>query len=143
MTDALRLRPATPDDARRVWLWRNDPAARAASRNSDEIAWEAHAAWFPAALTRTRMLIAERGGEPVGMARLDPGPAGETVSLNLAPEHRGQGLGRCVLEAVCAAAPSPLLAEVREDNAASLRIFRACGFGETARGGGFVQLRRP
>jgi len=139
----LSLRPATPEDARRVWLWRNDPAARAASRHADEIAWETHAAWFPAALARTRMLIAELGGEPVGMARLDAGPGCDTVSLNLAPERRGQGLGRRILEVLCATSTGPLQAEVREDNTASLRIFQACGFRETGRDGAFVQLRRP
>ncbi|RAK51408.1 GNAT family N-acetyltransferase [Phenylobacterium deserti] len=137
----LVLRPAELEDARRVWLWRNDATARAASRNTGEIDWDAHAAWFPGALARTRMLIAEIDGEAVGMARLDDGPEGCTVSLNLAPEQRGKGLGRRVLEAVCAHA-GPLRAEIRADNPASLRIFQACGFVETGRDGDFVQLRR-
>ena len=139
---AITLRPATLDDGRRVWLWRNDPVARAASRRTEEIGWETHAAWFPAALQRTRMLIAELDGEPLGMARLDDSADGQTVSLNLAPERRGQGLGRRILQAVCGDAAGALLAEIRDDNAPSLRIFQACGFVETGRKGRFVQMRR-
>jgi ribosomal protein S18 acetylase RimI-like enzyme len=138
----LALRPATPDDARRVFDWRNEPAARAASRNTGELDWAAHKAWFPDALRTRRMLIAELEGEPVGMVRLDPAGDGAVVSIALAPERRGQGLGRQLLDAALAGEDGPLLAEVREDNAASLRIFRDCGFVEVGRDGRFLQLRR-
>ena len=39
MTGSIRIRPATADDCRAIWLWRNDPQTRAMSRTPDEIVW--------------------------------------------------------------------------------------------------------
>jgi L-amino acid N-acyltransferase YncA len=139
----LTLRPAVPADARLVWAWRNDPVSRAASRDTAEIAWERHARWFPDALESRRMLIGEAGGAAVGLVRFDPGADGvHRVSVNLAPEARGRGLGGRLLAAACSTIDGPLAAEIREGNAASERIFLACGFRKVGREGEFGLYRR-
>jgi L-amino acid N-acyltransferase YncA len=139
----LTLRPAAAADARLVWAWRNDPVSRAASRDTAEIAWESHARWFPEALKSRRMLIGEAGGAAVGLVRFDPGPDGvHRVSINLAPEARGRGLGGRLLAAACATVDGPLAAEIREDNVASERIFLACGFRKLGQEGAFGLYRR-
>lgn len=137
----LTLRRATAADARRVWEWRNDPAARAASLNGEAIAWEDHARWFPAALETRVILIGEQDGEAVGMVRFDPGDDGWRVSINLAPARRGQGLGEPLLRLAMAQVAGTLLAEVREGNAASERLFAACGFTRERVEDGFIRLR--
>lgn len=141
---AISLRPATAADARIVWEWRNDPASRAASRTTAAIAWEDHAAWFPEALTTRRMLIGEQDGAPVGLVRFDPdGAGGHWVSINLAPQARGRGVGRRLLAAAVATVAGPLHAEIRAGNLASERIFQACGFRPAGRDGAFARYRRP
>ena len=42
----IDLRLAGMEDARRIWLWRNEPAARRCSFRTDFIPWEWHLAWF-------------------------------------------------------------------------------------------------
>jgi len=69
---AVELRPATPDDAEVLWLWRNDPITRAQSRNTDPITWKSHVRWLSAALAdaERRIMVAERDGVSVGTVGL-------------------------------------------------------------------------
>src|SRR5262249_18223803 len=43
---SLTLRRATARDARRLWLWRNDPSARAMFGDTRPVPWDAHSAWL-------------------------------------------------------------------------------------------------
>jgi L-amino acid N-acyltransferase YncA len=139
----LQLRPAAASDVRIIWEWRNDALSRAASGDTAEIAWEAHTAWFPTALQTRRMLIGEIDGAAVGLVRFDPdGAGGHRVSINLAPQARGRGVGARMLAAAVATIAGPLHAEIREGNAASEQIFLACGFRKIARDGVFNLFRR-
>src|SRR5665647_2559870 len=64
-TAALVARPATVQDCRQLWQWRNDPATRAGSRSSAEVPWGDHLRWFTASLARAdRMLLVVE--DPVG-----------------------------------------------------------------------------
>ena len=113
-TAGLVARPATLHDARQLWQWRNDPATRAGSRSSAEVAWDDHLGWLTASLTRTDriLLVVEDGDGPVGTVRWDlvPEPEGERagshdweVSITVAPQRRGQSLARPLLRAAEAA----------------------------------------
>ena len=119
----LRARPATADDADRLLAWRNDPAARLASREQDEVAPHAHRVWLEQSLASRDLLLlvveggrAPSGGGGAGGAadppdasavatvrwdRLDYGDrevdADWEVSITVAPEHRGNGLARPAL----------------------------------------------
>lgn len=138
------LRPARPDDARDVWVWRNDPLARAMSLNTDEVSWSTHEAWFARAIqdTARRLLIGERDGQKVGMVRFDFGEVTE-VSISLDPARRGQGLGFALLEAGVAQTTGDLYASIREENLASRRIFERAGFMLCSESGGVGRYRRP
>lgn len=140
--ETLQLRPATLNDARAIWEWRNDPTARQASRQTAAIDWEAHAAWFEQALSHRVMLIGEVESRAIGVVRLDPSEAGWSISINLSPSERGKGLGQPLLAAALDHAPGPFLAEIRHGNAASEHIFTACGFVKVGDEGGFGQFRR-
>jgi L-amino acid N-acyltransferase YncA len=137
-------RPATPDDARDVWLWRNDPLTRAMSRNTDEVAWEGHAAWFEKALANPAitLLIGEVEGEKVGMVRFDHGPETE-VSINVNPACRGRGYGLALLRQSIALAGGEVFAEIRDENLASRRMFERAGFRLVATLAGRGRYRRP
>jgi RimJ/RimL family protein N-acetyltransferase len=143
---ALAVRPAVMDDAKNVWLWRNDPETRRMSGNSAPISWSDHVTWFSAVLddSERTLLIVTCGtssktvdGEPVAVVRFDmvSGENGNRcmVSLNLSPDYRGHGLGRHVLRAACQSffeetGQRALRAEIHPDNIASVRVFSSLGF---------------
>ncbi|MHA6289497.1 GNAT family N-acetyltransferase [Maricaulis sp. CAU 1757] len=93
---------------------------------------------FDAAKLPEPRLVAERGGVVVGWAALSPvssrcvyGGVAE-VSVYVAPEAAGQGVGRLLLEALVGASEAAglwtLTAGVFAENEASLRLHARCGF---------------
>ena len=147
----LTARPAGMQDARRLWEWRNDPATRASSRSSAEIAWDDHVRWLTASLARSDrvLLLAEDPVGPVGTVRWDRQGEGEwEVSITVAPQRRGQSLARPLLragelalsEAALSEGTAPsgtgssgtevtaYLAVVHVDNAASVRLFESSAY---------------
>ena len=136
MQSTLRLRPATPDDCRRLWEWANDPLVRAAAFNSALIPWEDHVAWFRRKLSDAGCaiyLVEDESGRPVGQVRFDRGAGGMEADLSIAPSHRGQGYGAQALRAACERLASAddaaeVIAYIKPDNQASLRTFTRAGF---------------
>jgi UDP-2,4-diacetamido-2,4,6-trideoxy-beta-L-altropyranose hydrolase len=151
----IEVRPAAAADSRAAWLWRNDPATRAASQTHEPVPWPDHAAWWARALTSPdrEMLIAERDGEAIAVVRFDRLGApydGFEVSINLKPDARGGGLGQDVLKAACDhftrhAGAVPLVATIHQENLASRRVFEQIGFVRERRVGeaGFERYLRP
>lgn len=131
----LRLRPATAADTERLWLWRNDPATRAASQTTGAIRWKDHVRWLAGVLADSarEVGVVEAGGKPVATVRFDRGAGGAEVSIVLDPDARRRALGWPVLDLACrdyrARHPGlSLLATIRPGNAASERIFTRSGF---------------
>jgi RimJ/RimL family protein N-acetyltransferase len=133
----VTVRPAVSADARLLFEWRNDPATRAASLTQDEIGWPEHVAWFERSLeSSTRcILLAVEDDRSVGMVRFDisPDDGSAEVSINLAPEVRGTGRSRAILDAGIAAFVEEhdvtvLTAQIRAANVASARLFVSTGF---------------
>lgn len=147
----LELRPARAEDAELLFAWRNDPETRAASRRTEPVAADEHDGWLVAVLgdDSRHLLVAEFGGTPVGQVRFDPvDEARWEISVALAPERRGEGLGAPLIETGSrwlwkntTAAVSE--AEVREKNRASLSAFERAGYRRAEESGepGFVRLR--
>jgi UDP-2,4-diacetamido-2,4,6-trideoxy-beta-L-altropyranose hydrolase len=136
----IRLRPATGDDARSLWQWRNEPATRAASFNTEPIAYDEHVKWLATKLRdgNVFILIAVVEGEAeIGYVRLDIHGDAAEMSLSLDRAYRGRGLGSSAMRAATEFAVNTLgiqrvMARVRPGNAASLGAFRAAGFWPTA-----------
>jgi UDP-2,4-diacetamido-2,4,6-trideoxy-beta-L-altropyranose hydrolase len=152
---SIRIRPAAEADAESLWLWRNDPATRRGSQNSSPVPWPDHVRWLEHVLAcqDAGIFMAERNGALLGMVRFDRLSGDEEayeVSINIAPNARGGGVGREVLALVCGGflqqkGPVRLEARVHEENLASRRIFEALGFRYShAMGeGGFHYYVRP
>jgi L-amino acid N-acyltransferase YncA len=142
----LTMRRARLDDAERLLAWRNDVETRRASRNTDEVSLEQHMRWLEGSLSRKDrvLLIAEFQNEPVRFDMRDDDYL--EISITVAPEARSKRLGaECLREAcnyVLAHGPIGFHAAIRPDNAASVRIFKQCGFRDFGREDGFVLLRR-
>jgi RimJ/RimL family protein N-acetyltransferase len=165
---SLVARPATLQDARLLWQWRNDPATRASSRSSDEVPWEDHTRWLTSTLHRTDrilLVVEDPAGTagPVGTVRWDllPEPAAGSarcheweVSITVAPQWRGQSLARPLLRAgelalsgtarSSGTGVSAYVAVVHCDNGPSVRLFETSGYVPDlpADPAGFMQFRK-
>jgi RimJ/RimL family protein N-acetyltransferase len=124
-------------DAERLLLWRNDPAARRWSPNQAEISPVEHARWLTGVLTSVRhlVLVAEADGEPVGSVRFAERDEGIwEVSVVLDPAQRGRGLARASLTAgedlllARAVGVVTIQAVIHRDNGRSLQLFGGCGY---------------
>lgn len=138
----MRLRPATMDDADRLFRWRNDPVTRAASVNRDPVAWPDHVAWLKASLANPlRDILIAEDGVPIATLRLDRDIRTE-VSITLAPAARGHGQAAPLLR-LATEGKGPFVARIRPDNPASRRAFEAAGFHFTHHAEGMDWFLKP
>ena len=149
------LRRAEAADAEALWAWANDPAARAASGTQAPIEWPHHVSWLAKRLASPNNLIlmAESpAGQPLGTIRFETDDHWVSARLSylVAPDSRGRGVGRTLLErgpdALAAVRTGVrLVAQVRPTNQPSRRLFEALGWvedGSTAEFLRFVGLAR-
>ena len=146
----LALRTARMADADLLFQWANE--ARPWSRSTVPISREGHDRWMKlnveAGYPAHWVLIIENDVfGPVGMIRFDMvkrDVMSYVVSIIIDPEHRGKGFGRDALGQACNLVMPEclLLAEIRNDNIASISIFRKCGFDDVGKDGDFVQFCR-
>lgn len=127
------LRPATMDDAALLFAWANDPETRVQSFNSDPIPWDGHVAWLGRVLAdpaRVVWLLCDP--VPVASIRFDAEVGRAVVSVQVAPERRGNGYGaRVVAEASAlyvTATGRTIDAEIKPGNTASVRTFERAGY---------------
>jgi len=97
---------------------------------TDDIPWDAHLAWYQRQLTRSdgSLLIGVEGDQPVGVARFDVSGGEAVITIAVAPDSRGRGVGRSLIGLVTAAALARpdvriAVAYTRPDNLASQRAF--------------------
>jgi UDP-2,4-diacetamido-2,4,6-trideoxy-beta-L-altropyranose hydrolase len=136
LAGAVTLRRAGPADAARILEWRNAPATRAVSGNGEEIDAAGHQAWFARVLAdpQRHLLIGEKEGDGIGCLRFDCEADRATVSIFLAPDRIGEGLGPALLAAgidwLAAAEPAcrRVEAEVKAGHEPSHRLFLNAGF---------------
>jgi pseudaminic acid synthase len=134
----LRLRACGPndEDARFLFELRNDPLSRRMSFDGAEIPWDRHRVWYQSLLADgdRAVWLAELDGARAGVIRYARQGAEATVSLALAPACRGRGLAARLLaegeRELRTRWPelTAVRAEIRRENAASLRAFAAAGF---------------
>ena len=132
----MHLRPVTLDDAGILLAWRNDPVVRAASRSTEEVALTEHEAWLTRMLESSQSWLfigIDEDGQPVGHTRLVEEGGFAEVSIVVAPEYRGRGLGGQLLslthDAYAAGGDDcELRAFVRAGNDPSHRLFLSAGY---------------
>ncbi len=139
----IRLRPASGQDARNLWQWRNEPETREASFTTEPIAFDDHVRWLEAKLRDRNVFIliaVGQDGVEIGYVRLDVHGDAIEMSLSLDRTHRGRGLGARAIRAATEFAVDTLgiqrvIARVKAGNAASLGAFRSAGFSPSDVGG--------
>ena len=134
--DLLALRRARPEDVQTVFELSNDPVVRSVSFSSDEIRWEDHQRWFAHKLSDPSclFLIVEFGGLFCGQIRLDQSGSDATISLSFTNETRGLGFGGAAIPLAIGIVRRErpevreIIAFVKTENQASMRVFEKTGF---------------
>ncbi len=137
----LTLSPAKPTDAQLIFAWRNARETRRYFFNPAALTEAEHACWFEQVLADPdRILLVARDGErPIGAIRYDIVGAEAAISVFLAPDARGLGLGRRLIRSgsrwLAGARPTVryLQASIHPDNRASQTAFADAGFVECER----------
>jgi RimJ/RimL family protein N-acetyltransferase len=147
-SERIKLRAATFADCERVWQWNFAPDVRAASLSSHTPTYEEHVKWYTQRVAGNwPMWIVLEDATPVGVVRLDdadPKIGRARISIALASEARGRGIGKRAIRTVCERWGRPMIAEILSTNTASRACFEACGFIATDRNGDVAYYRwRP
>jgi RimJ/RimL family protein N-acetyltransferase len=126
---SLEFRPAAMHDAELLLKWRNDQGTREASHNVETIVLESHRAWLAKTLKNPdrRLLVAILNGVPVGTVRADLDDGVWKLSWTVAPEARGQGIGKRMVAYLADQIEGPIRAEVKAGNDPSGRIAEHAG----------------
>jgi RimJ/RimL family protein N-acetyltransferase len=124
MVEHFRIRPATRDDARLLYEWRNDESTRRMSKNKDLVQWDEHQAWLDRRLKMAdvNLFVFEVGAEPVATFRID----GNDLSYTVSPQHRNRGIAKLMLSEVRSRFGC-LRAQVYADNLASIKVAQSAG----------------
>lgn len=133
----VTLRRAGWRDAWRLYRWRTDQSTAPWMDGPAPVSFVAHCRWLAAVFSDDRIVlfVAELGVDrrPIGTCRVDSaGLSSGWVSVTLAPERRGCGLGTETIEALVSHARAvgfrTLYARIKRDNRASQGAFRSAGF---------------
>ena len=153
----VTVRRATLEDSTDVLLWRNDRLSVKMSLSGIEVTPRIHEQWFPSTLNSDDHvhLIGEfakpdDGIEKLGVCRFDRQQTNRwIVSINLNPNLRGRGLsgkflgqGIEFLNSCLASKNVTLVAEIREQNAPSVKIFQENGFVRVGKLAGVIYMER-
>lgn len=132
----LCVRQALPTDIEILYSWANDQTTRMMSFHSHTISWSEHQRWFEHMLRSpdTLLMIGEldetHGKTPIGLVRID---SDRVVSISLDPKYRGRRLGVYLLREALNFyfqffPPCHLIAYIKPENQASLKMFTRVGF---------------
>jgi RimJ/RimL family protein N-acetyltransferase len=128
-TPQVVLRPASMEDAELLFDWRNDPATRAASRETAPLVFAKHLGWLRRCLRDDgcKLFVVHSDSKPVGTVRAERGPAGWRISWTVAPAYRGMGYGSAMVQALVRMLAGRVHAEIRKGNDRSTRIAESAG----------------
>jgi len=134
----LRLRPVRPEDCQLLWHWSNEPIVRAASFNTEPIAWEEHIEWFNSKLNNPDWycyILNNEKGLPIGQVRVDTRGYEAEISINISSDFHGYGYGA---EAIHLASEQLfrdtvvkcINAYIKQENTASILAFTKANYKE-------------
>ncbi len=136
---SVALRRATPEDARLLFEWRNDPFIVARSSSQRTVTWEEHQAWLERTLSRSDrlVLVITEGQRELGQVRFEREGNQAVISVFLLQAHTGAGRGVEAIRLGCQQAlhlwpdVETLVAHVRMDNLPGRKAFLRAGFSES------------
>lgn len=131
-----------------LFVWRNDPATRAASFFSEEISLKTHNEWFEKSLnnsSRVILIALDEECKKLGMVRFDAEGDCAEISVNLHPEHRGKGLGTLILRKASDLYLDNfphlrITAKIKKSNIPSFKAFTKAGYKELSSEGDTLKM---
>jgi UDP-2,4-diacetamido-2,4,6-trideoxy-beta-L-altropyranose hydrolase len=138
MSNDIAFRDAGVEDCNDLFKWRNHTGIRKYFFNSDPVSWSEHKRWFDVKSkdSNTNIYIACCGEEKVGTVRFDDVDDSVKVSVMLNPDYLNKGLGSEIIGLAVEEYKNKIkmgktiIAEIRNDNIASIKAFTKAGFGE-------------
>jgi len=140
----IKLMPATMADANMLLRWRNDPEAKKASHNMEDVNKEDHIAWLSKVIDDPgRQLLVAWQRTPndiyraIGTMRADYTTLKNCYELSwtVAPETRGKGVGKIIVAMLTKQlANKDISAKVKKGNVASMQIALFAGMRYTGEG---------
>ena len=138
MPDHKKIEVSMVDEAdcKAVWLINNDPEIRSMSFSQESIPYEDHIKWFQKKITdkNSKMYKFVSSNKIVGLVRLDVEKKQALVNIAVRHEFRGKGVGTEILRLTIILAKGlklkTLLAEIKQTNKPSLKLFNKLGFFE-------------
>ena len=132
----IYLRLVEEEDAKVLFDWRIDPTTRKYARNTEEFQFKSHLQWLRASLRnpeRNMFMAVDKRSNRIGQLRFDRDGRMAEIDIAVSPAMRGQGIGTMLLKKGCQSYLNNwdidyLLAEVKKNNVASIRIFEQAGF---------------
>ncbi|MDX3775249.1 GNAT family N-acetyltransferase [Chromatiaceae bacterium AAb-1] len=141
MTPDIHLRIATQADSSLLLSWRNDPETVKFSIHTKPVSPEEHYNWLNRVLANPdiKLCIIEYGGQPAGTIRQELRQGDTVISWTTAPQFRGKGIATAALSAFIRTAPATtLVAEIKEDNVASIKVAEKAGLSFSHKEGGLL-----
>jgi UDP-2,4-diacetamido-2,4,6-trideoxy-beta-L-altropyranose hydrolase len=133
---SVTLRRAAIEDVRLLYDWRNDTEVRLKSLNTKPLDWDEHVDWLTQRLVLTHnetiWIVEDSNDDPYGSGRIlltDDGLG--MISVVIAPDKRGQGLGRQLIVLLADKIRQMKMvpvARIVRGNVASLKAFTSSGF---------------
>ena len=127
----MNLRLATIEDAQLLLSWRNDSNTIANSKVSHRVNLSDHLIWLKSSIENPNreLYIAELDGKSVGTVRVDYCHESQYCELSwtIAPNSRGQGLGKSMVGLMACKIDYQIFAEIKQGNIESARIAESVG----------------
>lgn len=141
------IREARKDDSIAVWKIRNHPALRPWFNSTEEIELGSHDDWFQNKYFKEKVnecFVLEIMGKVVGYCRFDLDGSNYVISIALDQNYQGHGLGNELLSQSMKLLRyrRAILAEVKKENLASLKVFENNEFKKYKKDGKNIYLKR-
>lgn len=136
---SIRITPLEHDDLELVLAWRSNPDIYQYFRKQDEpLDWNEHISWFESRAAERYDFVIRYEGRRIGVINIDQD---NVVGIYLGDlSVHGQGIATETLSWLCNRfeGRAPLFAEIHDDNDASKRLFRRCGFRQGDQNGKWI-----
>lgn len=132
----IYLRDATYEDKDLLYEWANDEDVRKNSFSTGSISYDEHCIWFDNMMKNESIVqwILQEDDKPVGQIRITINGSEGSIGYSVSADRRGVGLGKIMLnlaiEKLSEDYPvvKKLVAKVKPENIASLKVFQNNGF---------------
>ena len=146
----VKIREAKMRDNSSIYEWLNDKYTKSMSFSNTTPSFTDHSEWFKKALNSKdhKIYIGEIQKQKIGICRFQLSNSGKSseVSINMNPSFRAKGLGRILLiqsiDKYFQSNEVNLIAKIKINNRASIKIFIAAGFEKIKKNKKFFNLKK-